>query len=107
MKLIDKRTLLAGVAAMATLARRAKEGGSWHIRVSLARSGRWLQSLGRVANGFDCTDPGLKAVLDLTEQTGSGFGRLTAVRHAAQMSDTPCHWARPAMPLGSHQPIWP
>ncbi len=94
-------------AAMATAVRRAKEGGSWHIRVSLARTGRWLQSLGRVADGFDCADPGLKAVLDLTEQTGSGFGRLTAVRHAAQMSDTPCHWARPAMPLGSHQPIWP
>ena len=94
-------------AAMATLVRRAREGGSWHIRVSLARTGRWLQSLGRVEDGFACEDPGLKSVLDLTEQTDSGFGQLTAVRHAAIMSETPCHWARPAMPLGSHQPIWP
>lgn len=94
-------------AAMAAMARRAQIGGSWHIRVALARTGRWLQSLGRVTGGFDCEDPGLQAVLDLTEQTDSGFGRLTAVRHAAHMSDTPCHWTRPAMPLGSHQAIWP
>ncbi|MBT7758525.1 MAG: CoA transferase, partial [Rhodospirillaceae bacterium] len=94
-------------AAMATLARRAREGGSWHIRVSLARTGRWIQSLGQIKNGFDCADPAFDDVRDLMEQNNSGFGELTAVRHAAQMSETPCHWSRPAMPLGSHPPVWP
>ncbi len=94
-------------AAMATLARRAAEGGSWHIRVSLARTGRWLQGLGQIDGGLDCPDPGLEDVQDLVEQSSSGFGDLTAVRHTAQMSETPCRWDRPAMPLGSHPPVWP
>ena len=93
--------------AMAALARRATEGGCWHIRVSLARTGRWLQGLGQMDNGFDCDDPGVGDVNAYMEQADSGFGTLTAVRHAAQMSETPCHWERPAMPLGSHRPVWP
>ena len=94
-------------AAMATLARRAREGGSWHIRVSLARTGRWIQSLGQVANGFDIADPTADDIQDLMEQCDSGFGKLTAVRHAAQLAVTPAFWARPAVPLGSHPPTWP
>jgi hypothetical protein len=37
----------------------------------------------------------------------SGFGRLTAVRHAAVLSETPARWERPAVPVGSHPPAWP
>ena len=36
-----------------------------------------------------------------------GFGKLHAIRHAAELSKTPAFWARPAMPLGSHPPQWP
>jgi crotonobetainyl-CoA:carnitine CoA-transferase CaiB-like acyl-CoA transferase len=94
-------------AAMAALARRAEQGGSWHIRISLARTGRWIQSLGQIADGFDVADPDLDQVDDLMEESASGFGQLTAVRHAAQLTATPAHWARPSMPLGSHPPVWP
>ncbi|MDA1098477.1 MAG: CoA transferase [Proteobacteria bacterium] len=94
-------------AAMATLARQAEQGGSWHIRVSLARTGRWIQSLGQIDNGFDIADPTLDDIHDLMEESPSGFGQLTAVRHAAQLAVTPTSWERPAVPLGSHPPIWP
>ena len=94
-------------AAMATLARPAREGGSWHIRISLARTGRGLQGLGQIENGFDCQDPAQEDLLDLMEASNSGYGEMTAVRHSAQMSDTPCYWERPSMPLGSHAAIWP
>ncbi|MBT7756419.1 MAG: CoA transferase, partial [Rhodospirillaceae bacterium] len=94
-------------AAMAALARRAEQGGSWHIRVSLARTGRWIQSLGQIDNGFDIADPALDEVRDFMEDSASGFGQLTAVRHAAQLAATPTHWARPSVPLGSHPPVWP
>jgi len=94
-------------AVMATLARQVREGGSWHIRISLARTGRWLQNLGQIENGFDCFDPTQENVTDVMEKSKSGFGDLTAVRHAAQMSDTPCRWDRPSMPLGSHPAVWP
>ena len=79
-------------AAMATMARQARDGGSWHIRISLARTGRWLQTLGQIDNGFDCIDPTLENVVDVMETSKSGYGDLAAVRHAAEMSDTPCRW---------------
>jgi crotonobetainyl-CoA:carnitine CoA-transferase CaiB-like acyl-CoA transferase len=98
---------LLAFGALAALHRRATEGGSWHVRVSLARTGYWLRSLGRVERGFACPDPELDDVRDLLEETQSGFGRLTAVRHAAVMEETPVRWERPSVPLGSHPPRWP
>jgi crotonobetainyl-CoA:carnitine CoA-transferase CaiB-like acyl-CoA transferase len=98
---------LLAFGAMAALYRRATIGGSWHVRVSLARTAHWLRSLGRVRDGFACTDPGQDDVADLLEQTNSGFGRLTAVRHAAQLSETPVRWDRPSVPLGTHPAEWP
>lgn len=98
---------LMAFGAMTALARRATEGGSWHVRVSLAQTGHWLRGLGRVADGLACPDPGDKDVQDRLDEIDSGFGRLTAVRHAATMSETPPHWARPSVPLGTHPPRWP
>ena len=98
---------LMAFGAIAALRKRMLEGGSWHVRVSLARTGRWLQSLGRVADGQACTELESSAVEALLERSDSGFGRLSAVRHAAVMSKTPPHFARPSVPLGSHPPRWP
>jgi crotonobetainyl-CoA:carnitine CoA-transferase CaiB-like acyl-CoA transferase len=97
---------LLAFAAMAALKRRMEEGGSWHVRLSLAQTGYWLRQLGRI-DGMACPDPGLDDVGDCLEETESGFGRLTAVRHAADMSETPPRWARPSVPLGTHAAAWP
>ena len=95
---------LMAFGAMTALAHRATEGGSWHVRVSLAQTGRWIRGLGRIPKGLACADPRFEDVRDLLEETDSGFGRLTAVRHAAQLSDTPARWTRPSVPLGTHSP---
>lgn len=97
---------LMAFGAMTALARRASQGGSWHVRVSLAQTGRWIRGLGRV-DGLACPDPGSDAVRDRLEENDSGFGRLTTVRHAATMSETPPRWARPSVPLGTHGAEWP
>jgi crotonobetainyl-CoA:carnitine CoA-transferase CaiB-like acyl-CoA transferase len=97
---------LLAFAAMAALKRRMEEGGSWHVRLSLAQTGCWLRQLGRI-DGIACPDPGLDDVGDCLEETASGFGRLTAVRHAADMSETPPRWSRPSVPLGTHAAAWP
>jgi hypothetical protein len=93
--------------AMMAKARQAREGGSWHVRVSLAQTGRWLWNLGRVADGFKTQDIKGETVMPLLEEVPSGFGALRSVRHSALLSKTPAYWARPAMPLGSHPPQWP
>jgi crotonobetainyl-CoA:carnitine CoA-transferase CaiB-like acyl-CoA transferase len=98
---------LMAFGAMMARARQSRQGGSWHVRVSLAQTGRWVWNLGRVANGLETEDLKSAAVQDLIEEAASGFGPLRAVRHSAALSATPAFWARPAMPLGSHPPQWP
>jgi crotonobetainyl-CoA:carnitine CoA-transferase CaiB-like acyl-CoA transferase len=97
---------LMAFAAMAALARRAEQGGSWHVRASLAQTAHWLRRLGRI-DGTACPDPKFDDVRDRLEETASGFGRLTAVRHAAIMDETPPRWTRPSVPLGAHPAAWP
>jgi CoA-transferase family III len=93
--------------AMMAKARQAREGGSWHVQVSLAQTGRWLWSLGRISDGLKTRDLMGEAVTPFIEEADSGFGALHSVRHSAILSKTPAFWARPAMPLGSHPPQWP
>ena len=97
---------LMATGAMMALKRQAEEGGSWLVRVSLAQTGEWFWRLGRPEQGLAAADPGLEDVADRLETTDSGFGRLTAVRHAAHLPLTPAHWRLPSMPLGSHSPEW-
>lgn len=95
---------LMAFAASAAKARQLREGGSWHVRVSLAQTAHWLRSLGRVAAGFEVTAPDRQPYL---ESTASGFGTLVALRHSAQLSRTPALWSRPSVPPGTHPPAWP
>src|SRR5262249_38579585 len=97
---------LMAFGAMTALARRVTEGGSWHVRVSLAQTGHWIRSLGRI-DGLGAHDPNFDDVRDRLEESESGFGKLMTVRHAAGMSETPLHWARPSVPLGTHPSRWP
>jgi crotonobetainyl-CoA:carnitine CoA-transferase CaiB-like acyl-CoA transferase len=98
---------LMAFGAMMARARQAREGGSWLVRVSLAQTGRWLWGLGRVPDGFAGAEPSPDEVEGFLETSGSPFGEIRAVRHAAQLSETPAHWARPVVPLGAHAPEWP
>jgi hypothetical protein len=88
-------------------ARQAREGGSWHVGVSLAQTGRWLWDLGRLEEGLATEDLKADAVQPYIERLPSGFGTLSSVRHAAILSRTPANWSRPAMPLGSHPAEFP
>jgi crotonobetainyl-CoA:carnitine CoA-transferase CaiB-like acyl-CoA transferase len=97
---------LMAFAAMSALKHRATQGGSWHVRCSLAQTGQWVRSLGRI-RGLPGPDPSFDEVRDRLEDSASGFGRLTSVRHSAVMSETPPYWARPSVPFGTHAPEWP
>ena len=98
---------LMAFGTMMAKARQSREGGSWHVRVSLAQTGKWIWDLGRLADGLQADDLQGEPIKPFLEQMPSGFGTLHAIRHAAQMSRTPAFWVRPAMPLGSHPPQWP
>ena len=72
--------------------------------VALAGVGRWLASLGRLADGPRATWPRFD---DAMEESARGFGPLVAVRHAARLAATPAKWLRASMPPGSHPAAWP
>ncbi|MBL8352827.1 MAG: CoA transferase [Burkholderiaceae bacterium] len=99
---------LLAFGIQAALWRRATQGGSWQVQVSLAGVGHWLRSLGRVRDGFAVQRPAIEPWL---EDSRCGFGEggqavLRALRHAAQFSATPAGFDRPSMPPGSHPPSW-
>jgi crotonobetainyl-CoA:carnitine CoA-transferase CaiB-like acyl-CoA transferase len=107
-QILDHATgYLMAFGAMMARARQSREGGSWHVRVSLAQTGQWLWNLGRVTDGLKAEDLKSDAVRPFLEVVPSGFGPLSSVSHSAKLSKTPAFWSRPAMPLGSHPPQWP
>jgi crotonobetainyl-CoA:carnitine CoA-transferase CaiB-like acyl-CoA transferase len=97
---------LAAFGAMAALARRATEGGSWHVRLSLAQTGRWLQSLGQIEGGWRAPEVGGDDVQDWLEAVDSPFGRVLGTSPAEQLSETPARYARPPVPIGADQARW-
>ncbi len=95
---------LAALGTLVALARRAREGGSYHVRASLSRSGMWISGLGRSA----ARGPGVDAAITdpLMTESETPYGRLRHLAPVERLSETPAHWARPTVPLGSHEPVW-
>lgn len=95
---------LMAFGAMTALARRATEGGSWLVRVSLARTGKWIVDRGFI-DGFASVPSELAAdeLKSLLMQTQN----YTHLRPVLELSETPPFWERPPAPLGSHPPAWP
>jgi len=101
---------LMAFGAMVALARRAREGGSWLVRISLAQVGRWLVERGQVpeAELKDVPKEFTPAELERWSMTSNTpDGRLQHLGPVLRLSETPPRWARPTVPLGYHQPVWP
>jgi crotonobetainyl-CoA:carnitine CoA-transferase CaiB-like acyl-CoA transferase len=101
---------LMATGTMIALQRRAEQGGSWLVRISLAQVGKWIVDLGEVPAAALTNIPAefTNEELDrwsMTTETPSG--RLRHLRPAVQLSETPPHWSRPSVPLGYHPPVWP
>jgi crotonobetainyl-CoA:carnitine CoA-transferase CaiB-like acyl-CoA transferase len=100
---------LAAFGAQVALARRAAEGGSYHVQLSLAQTGQYLAGLPRTS---PAERAGLPAELpagriaELLTETDTPFGRLRHLAPAAAMSRTPPHWDRPTVPMDHDSPVW-
>jgi crotonobetainyl-CoA:carnitine CoA-transferase CaiB-like acyl-CoA transferase len=101
---------LMAFGAMAALARRAREGGSWLVRISLAQTGRWLVNRGEVPMSQLMDVPKEFTAEELRRwsiTSETPVGRLQHLGPALKLSETPPRWARPTVPLGYHKPQWP
>ncbi len=101
---------LGAFGVMEALRRRAVDGGSYHVRVSLVQTAHWIKRLGRIAaeaGAMNLPDPTLEDVMELTMETKCGFGTIRHLAPAVTLSETPPFWSRPPVPLNTHQPVWP
>jgi crotonobetainyl-CoA:carnitine CoA-transferase CaiB-like acyl-CoA transferase len=94
---------LMAYGATVALARRAREGGSWLVRVALARTAKWIVDRGMV----DAASAQPPEAAGLVMDTQSPAGLITHMKPVVQLSETPARWARPPVPLGHHPPEWP
>ncbi len=101
---------LMAFGALVALGKRATEGGSWLVRISLAQTGKWLVDLGQVdASELLDISPEFSSdeILQWTTESETPMGRLTHMSPVIQMSETQPYWARPSVPLGYNDPVWP
>lgn len=101
---------LMAAGAMLALNRRAREGGSWLVRISLAQVGRWIVDLGEVDGAAARAAPAEFAPAELdawSMETDTPMGRLRHLAPVVGLSETPPRWARPSVPNGYHPPVWP
>lgn len=95
---------LAAYGAMLALARRATEGGSWHVRASLCQTGMWLTRLGAQLDPEAAA--GLGDVSARQSRTDTAWGRLSHLAPVVGLDHTPPHWELPPAPLGAHAAAW-
>lgn len=101
---------LCAFGAMVALLKRAQQGGSWHVELSLARTANWLWQMS------DCmqpepnpplSNPTLSDVQPLCYERDTPFGLINALSPVIQLSATPARFERPPVPLGTHPAVWP
>jgi crotonobetainyl-CoA:carnitine CoA-transferase CaiB-like acyl-CoA transferase len=101
---------LMAFGATVALARRAREGGSWEVRVALARVGKWIADRGTLPEeAFRKTPAEVppEELQPLMGEMNAAGSRIRYLRPVLQLSQTPPYWSRPPVPLGTHAPAWP
>jgi crotonobetainyl-CoA:carnitine CoA-transferase CaiB-like acyl-CoA transferase len=94
----------AAYGVLEALRRRAIEGGSWHVQVSLTQTAMWFQNLGLIEGVTP--DTRLGDISEFLETHETPYGEMTHLAPALQMSETQPYWAFGSRPLGSDFPEW-
>lgn len=99
---------LGAAGVIAALRRRAVEGGSYHVRVSLTRAAMWYKSLGQFATtDFDATQPEHRIGTPETIRRQTPYGEVERLAPQVRLSRTPGRWRDPLVAVrGSDLPTW-
>ena len=99
---------LAAAGTLAALIRRAREGGSYHVEVSLTRASMFLQQLGRLTESERLRMPGAMPAPEPSSfiTSDSPYGELRVPAPLVSYSRTPGRWDCPPSPPGQHTLAW-
>ncbi len=98
---------MGAVGATAALVRRATEGGSWHVNVSLTRTAMWCASLGLVDPGQAGCDDEHRRREPAAYDAPSPLGDVHTLAPPVRFSHTPPAWPDPILvPRGSGRAEW-
>ena len=102
---------LAAAGTLGALVRRAREGGSYHVKASLTRTSMWVQELGRLPQALWPDRSRGRPPLPQPRpsdmmRTASVFGEIEHPAPITRFSQTKAFWERPPQPLGASRPEW-
>jgi crotonobetainyl-CoA:carnitine CoA-transferase CaiB-like acyl-CoA transferase len=99
---------LGAAGVLAALRRRAKEGGSYHVRVSLTRAAMWYASLGQFPDvRFDVSGPDNRLVPPEILVAQTPYGEVRRLGPQVKLSRTPGRWRTPLVAVrGSDMVAW-
>jgi len=98
---------LGALGASAALVKRATEGGSWHVTVSLTRTAMWCGSLGFVDPALAGCDDEHSLREPVPYDAPSPLGDVHMLAPPVHFSHTAPAWPDPILvPRGSSQPAW-
>lgn len=100
--------VLGALGAYAALIRRAKEGGSYLVRVSLCRSSMWYGTLGFFERAETKRDGEQHKLIDVDMfEAETPLGLLRRPAPCVEFSETKGYWADPVLRYrGSDKPEW-
>ncbi len=93
---------------MAALRRRAQEGGSYHVKISLTRCAMWYGGLGNFeTKDVDGTHPDHMMLPPRTIRRMTPYGEVTRLAPLGQLSRTQSRWQDPIVHVrGAAEPVW-
>lgn len=97
---------LAALGAMIALRRRAVEGGSWHVRTSLARTAMWLRDQPGRLDPAAAPGTSAAATADLRVRIDGPWGAVDQLTPVARLSGTPARWDTPGEEPGTSAPAF-
>ena len=99
---------IGAAGIQAALIRRAKEGGSYHVRVNLTRCAMWFMSLGVLErDAIHAVGEEHELLKPDTIRASTPHGELVRLAPPVKFSETDGYWEDPVLTVrGSCKPEW-
>ncbi len=97
---------LGAYGMLLALARRAVDGGSYHVKVSLCQSGMFLYRQGKVDYPAPNMDLSAAEGAALQTESETAYGHIRHLAPVVKFSETVAGWSRPTPALGLDAPEW-